>query len=100
MIQFVGRRDLKESKLLLFLYHFTPAVIGREIWKTSCEVCDYSSIVTVSDEVYLYVSVENNYDKWNYKKNLSVSTIVTTMLIKLYPISFISYYNRLNNVVY
>ena len=50
--------------LLKFLYHFVPTIIGSEKWKqTRCSV-NISELLTVSNEVFLYFTVENNYNHW------------------------------------
>ena len=67
-----ARRDKKEPDLLTFLYWFTPAIIGAKKWKMKCRTENYTDLMTVSDEAYLCLMVEGNYNKWLYMKNRSV----------------------------
>ena len=78
--QFAAKQELRESKLLTFLYWFTPAIVGPKTWKSKCQTDNYSDIMTVSDEAYLYLMVESNYDKWNYLRQQSVSSLYVVML--------------------
>ena len=69
---FAAKREQRESNLLTFLYCFTPAVIGSKKWKSKCQTENYSALMTLSDEAYLYLMVEANYEKWHYLRNRSV----------------------------
>ena len=77
---FAARREQRESTLLTFLYWFTPAIVGPKTWKSKCQTNNYSDIMTVSDEAYLYLMVESNYDKWHYLRHRSVSALYVAML--------------------
>ena len=48
------RRMRKDTKFLEFMYCFTRALVGKHEWNQHCEIDNFSKIVTVSDEVYLY----------------------------------------------
>ena len=78
--QFAAKQELHENDLLTFLYWFTPAIVGPKTWKSKCQSDNYSDIMTVSDEAYLYLMVESNYDKWNYLRQRSVSALYVVML--------------------
>jgi len=78
--EFAARRDKSESTLLTFLYWFTPAIIGPKQWKAKCVNENYSDVMTVSDEVFLYFMVETNYDKWDYMRNRSVRAFFDTSM--------------------
>ena len=69
---FAAKQEQRESNVLTFLYWFTPAVIGSKNWKSKCLTKNYSDLMTVSDEAYLYLMAEGNYKKWNYLRNRSV----------------------------
>ena len=81
LANFVARRDLRNTKLLVFLHWFIPSVIGTEKWRRDQKTTLFSDIVTVSDEAYLYVIVESNYDKWLYMSKRTVRVYVTETLI-------------------
>ena len=69
----VARREHPGPKLLMYLYWFTPAIIGNKKWRMKAMTENYSDLVTVSDEAYLYLMVKGNYSKWMYMKNRNVS---------------------------
>ena len=52
--------------LLQFLNWFAPAIVGKEEWNATCRTKDLSTIMSVGDEAFLYLTVEGNYDKWRY----------------------------------
>lgn len=47
-----------------FLYHFLPAVVGKNKWKRQCAERSVSKIATISDEAFCIVLLENNIDYW------------------------------------
>ena len=57
-----------------FLYHFVPAIVGYEIWKEKQHSTSVSELLTVSNEAFLFFTIENNLDQWNLKQTNSVST--------------------------
>jgi len=73
MEEIVARRDAEASTLLRFLYLLTPAVTGSLFWKKNILTTPYSDFVTVSDEVFIYFTVENNLDRWNFLLSKIVS---------------------------
>ena len=64
--KFIAKRDLRNTKLLQFLHWFTPTAIGTEKWRRDQKTAPFSTIVTVSNEAYIYVIMESNYNKWLY----------------------------------
>ena len=50
--------------------------MGTHEWNQHCEIDDFSKIITDSDEVYLYVILEGNSDKWLKKYQDKVKMIV------------------------
>ena len=70
--EFIANLDLCNTKLLQFLHWFTPTVIGTEKWRRDQKTEPFSTIVTVSDEAYIYVIMESNYNKWLYLLQRSV----------------------------
>ena len=70
---FLSKRQLKTIELLQFLHWFVSPLIGKEKWKTERTTQDFSDLLTVSDEVYLYLTIESNYDKWLYLYRRTVS---------------------------
>lgn len=71
-VKYIQTRDSRGVELLTFLYWYTPAVIGAKKWKLKAMTENYSDLMTVSDEAYLYLMVEGNYNKWMYMKNRNV----------------------------
>ena len=49
-----------------FLNWFAPAIVGKEEWNATCRTKELSTIMSVGDEAFLYLTVEGNYDKWRY----------------------------------
>ena len=78
--KFVAKRDLRNTKLLQFLHWFTPTVIGMEKWRKDQKTAPFSTIVTVSDEAYIYVIMESNYNKWLYLSQRLVRMIIAYAL--------------------
>ena len=69
----IGKRESKDTFLMKFLYHFVPTIIGYDKWKeTKCSK-NISELLTVSNEVFLYFTIENNYDRWLFNQNITVS---------------------------
>ena len=64
--ELIAKRDLRNTKLIQFLHWFSPTVIGTEKWRKEQKTTPFSTIVTVSDEAYIYVIMERNYNKWLY----------------------------------
>ena len=73
--KFIAKRDLRNTKLLQFLHWFTPTVIGMEKWRKDQKMAPFSTIVTVSNEAYIYVIMESNYNKWLYLSQCLVRMI-------------------------
>ena len=67
--------------LIQFLHWFIPAVIGTDKWRQEQKTTPFSKIVTVSDEAYLYLIVESNYEKWLYLLKRTVRICVDYELI-------------------
>ena len=63
---FLAKRELKSKMLLQFLNWFAPAIVGKEQWNATCRTKELSTIMSVGDEAFLYLTVEGNYNKWRY----------------------------------
>ena len=81
--KFAARCDTTESTLLPFLYWFTPAIIGPKQWKAKCVNENYSNVMTVSDEMFLYFMVETNCNKWDYMRNCLVRVLFDTSICSI-----------------
>ena len=75
-------RERKDTTLLKFLYHFIPAIIGSEMWKEKQCSTNISDPFTVSNEVFLFFTIENNFDQWNSKQTNNVSTTTQAMIFR------------------
>ena len=64
--EFLAQRQLKSTLLLQFLNWFASAIVGKEVWHGTCKTTDLSTIMSVGDEAFLYLTIEGNYDKWRY----------------------------------
>ena len=75
----VAQRQSRTKEMIACMYHFAPALIGSVRWKNGSTMDDFSALVTVSDEVTLYIVLENNWEKWQYifKHNVSTRLFVT-----------------------
>ena len=71
----VAKRQSADKDMVCFMFHFAPAIIGSVRWKNGKTMDDFSSLVTVSDEVTLLIVLENNWDKWQYLFEHNVSTL-------------------------
>ena len=65
--KYIGKHKRKDTGFLEFMYCFAQAIVGLHEWNQRCEIDDFSKILTVSDEVYLYVILEGNKIKWKEK---------------------------------
>jgi len=81
LADFIAKRHLRNTKLLVFLHWFIPSVIGTEKWGREQKTTPFSTMVTVSDEAYLYIIVESNYDKWLYMSKRTVRVYIAHALI-------------------
>lgn len=64
--EFLAQRQLKSTLLLQFLNWFASAIVGKEVWHSTCKTTELSKIMSVGDEAFLYLTMEGNYDKWRY----------------------------------
>jgi hypothetical protein len=53
-----------ESAYLYFCTHFLKAVVGNAAWRLHALRQPLSAFVTISDEAFAMLTVENNYDRW------------------------------------
>ena len=78
-------KDLRQRPKLygMFCCHFLKCVIGENQWKTNYLKKPLSDYVTVSDEAFAFLVVENSLDRWtdmwvkNNKKTSSVPALYT-----------------------
>ena len=70
----VAQRQSRTKDMIACMYHFAPALIGSVRWKNGSTMDDFSTLVTVSDEVTLLIVLENNWEKWQYIFEHKVST--------------------------
>ena len=73
---YIGAWERRDTGFLEFMYCFARALVGMHEWNQRCEIEDFSKIVTVSDEVYLYVILEGNNMKWKKKYTDKVEIFV------------------------
>ena len=67
---YIGARERRDTGFL------ARALLGMHEWNQHCKIDDFSKIVTVSDEVYLYVILEGNSMKWKKKYGDKVELVV------------------------
>ena len=61
-----------------FVSQFLPAVVGSRCWNANYRKNTISSFVTVSDEAFALVNMENNYARWQdmfIKQNTKTSEV-------------------------
>ena len=81
----VANRQSKHKDMINFMYHFAPAIVGSVRWKNVKIMDDFSSLLTVSDEVTLAIVIENNWDKWLYliKHDVSIMFVMQCQYVPL-----------------
>jgi len=52
----------------LFCEYFISKIVGISVWRDSCTKQKVSEIVTISDEAFAYLLVENYWDDWSKKE--------------------------------
>ena len=57
-------------------------MIGYEKWKEKQSSTNISELFTVSNEVFLFFTIENNLEQWNPKQIKSVSARQKMILVK------------------
>ena len=74
----VANRQSRHKDMINFMYHFAPAIVGSVRWKNGKTMDDFSSLLTVSDEVTLAIVMENNWDKLMYliEHNVSIMFVI------------------------
>lgn len=84
----IAKRHLPIEKINfpLFLYHFVGAVIGETTWKQTRDNELLSEVLTPTDEVYLYLVLENSCERWLYYNGLTVSLETMTKYLTFYEI--------------
>ena len=61
--------EMRTNKACFFLFceYFLSRIVGMTIWKDSCTKQKVSEKMTVSDEVFTYLLIENYWDEWSTK---------------------------------
>lgn len=97
----VANRQSAEKDMINFMYHFAPAIVGSVRWKNGKTMDDFSSLLTVSDEVTIAIVIENNWDKWLYliEHDVSISFVTlyqyTPMLLQYLTVFLLCGFGRL-----
>ena len=81
----VTARSVKSLQMLVFFYYMTGAVVGTETWNKRKTKENFSSIVSLTDEAYILLVLENNFDRWNYQHRQAVSYMYMITLYDITP---------------
>ena len=57
----------QERHCVAYLATMIPAVLDNDDYMCLKRNADFSDVVSVSAEVFLYLTLENNWDQWLYK---------------------------------
>ena len=58
------RKPMEEEMMHVFCNYFVPCIVGKAAWKRTKAMFVISKIMTVSDEAFLLLVLENNWDLW------------------------------------
>ena len=63
----IAQRQLSANNMVHFMLHFGPALVGVSQWKQGMSAhTNFSDLMSPSDESFLIVTLENNFEKWTY----------------------------------
>ena len=66
-LESILEKHTNKDCFFLFCEYFLSRIVGMTIWKDSCTKQKVSEMVTVSDEAFTYLLIENYWDEWSTK---------------------------------